>query len=130
MNSTETKVFQQTYTTEEIQSVREKEYVFSMDGYPLYNDCGHTLLDLSHLKSGTKEYGHTISVKLPHGRYVTFNVQDLPFNEANVDIRVTEDGKLANEAELKVNMLGFKNGGSDCMKDKDLFALHVIPKKK
>lgn len=90
-------------------------------GYPTYNTCDHTTLDMSHLKNGTDKYMHTLSIKLDDDSYVTINVMKLMGDETNIDV-----GLHGNVGDTRA--INFKEGKSETMHG--LGTLAIVSSKK
>lgn len=102
---------QQNYTSETVKEVAEiqkhnlnGETAIINGGYPIYNECDHTTLDMSHLKNGTEKYMHTLSIKLDDDTYFTINVMKLMGDETNIDTKFHGKGVSS--------LINFKDGKS------------------
>lgn len=91
--------------------------------YPIFNDCEHTVVDLSHLRVD-EEWMHTLSVKLPNDRYVTLCVMQASDTMTCVDVQYTRD-----EEKDRTWAVGFKDGQSESMGDNNLFTVVCDVKK-
>lgn len=91
-------------TIKNIQMAKRCEDHPKVDGYPTFNRCGHTTIDLSHLKSEEDEYQHTLSVKLPNGRFATLCFMQLGDNQICIDTKFHGEGstRVMNFAKGKI----------------------------
>ncbi len=88
-----------------------------LDGYPIYNQCDHTLLDLRNFDP-KKEWMHSISALLPNGRKVAVCIMQSSSTQSCVDVRY-----YRNEDEEKTWAVGFKKGKSESIGDNNTFAI-------
>lgn len=105
-----------TYTKEEIKKIDD----ITFRGYPLFNKCSHTLVDLSELDPKTEDWMHTFSVKLPNGRFVTLNIQQCSETQSCVDV------KFYNEIEEENKSYAFRmeNGSTKAIEGENgLYAI-------
>lgn len=93
---------------------REANHPIVNGGYPTFNTCAHTTLDLSHLEDGTENWMQTLSIKLPNGTYATVCVMEMG-NQVCMDLKYHGEGKT--------RIAEFKNGTSRDMPDCGLVAL-------
>ncbi|KPV42698.1 hypothetical protein [Alicyclobacillus ferrooxydans] len=80
------------------------------DGYPIFNTCTHTFLDLSHPEedSTTENNMHTLCVHLPNGDYVTFcNIPYRHTNNSDGCVDISYYGPRGTE------IIGLNLGGAD-----------------
>jgi hypothetical protein len=87
-------------------------------GYPIWNDCNHYLVDMSHLVSGTKDYQNTISIKLPNGNYATVCVMQTSQDETCIDCAFHGD----NLKDHRVYAMGGE-GKDENVYNKNIYAL-------
>jgi hypothetical protein len=97
----------------EVQSV-QGEKCPKVNEFPTFNICDHHLIDLSDIEGGTDNWQNTLSIKLPHGKFVTFCVMDLG-DSINIDT------KLHGMSETKV--LAFKEGSTESIHNMNLYAI-------
>lgn len=86
----------QQLSEQQVQDVREQSTTFH--GFPLFNPCPHTFIDLSgpNEDPAATPIMQTLSVKLPNGEYVTFSVISQERIEAGagcIDIKYHGNGK-------------------------------------
>ena len=91
------------------------------NGYPLFNGCDHTMVDLSELKFGTDNWMHTLSIKIAEDKYATVCVMKSGSDEDNLDIKVYGEGYNKSRA------IGFAPGKHETIEDMNLYT--VIAKK-
>jgi hypothetical protein len=87
-------------------------------GYPIFNECDHTTLDMSHTKNGSENYMHTLSIKLQDGQFITINVMKLSGNETNIDMKAYGENEF-------VKAINFKDGSSQRIEDVGTLALYI-----
>jgi len=83
--------------------------------YPTFNNCDHSLIDLSGLAPRTGNSMHTLSVKLPHGKYVTLCVMAPGDEQTCVDVKYT--------GTENVRAIGFANGTSKTIENCNLYTI-------
>lgn len=66
--------------------------LIGVGGYPLFNGFDHTTIDLTDLRSGTPNWGHTLSVKLPNNQQVTLSIMQTSPEEQCIDIQFYDNG--------------------------------------
>lgn len=102
-----------TYNKIEVEEMKTEDR--TLKGYPMFNDCSHTLIDLSGLREEDNDWMHTLSVKLPDGKFVTMCVMRPDDEHSCVDLRVHGDGEHRVE--------GFEGGVSESVDNKGLYSL-------
>jgi hypothetical protein len=86
-------------------------------GYPIFNICAHTTLDMSHLKAGEDDnWNHTLSIKVDDDRYVTVCV--MKSSKMNQEVCVDVEFYSG-----KTRVLGMKEGKTDRISDTKLVAV-------
>lgn len=94
------------------------------NGYPMFNGCNHTFVDLSHLNPKNSEgednhWMHTFSVKLPDGNFVTMCVMQSSISGANVDVQFYKGSK----PKKNTRVMGMNKGKSDNIYNTSLVAV-------
>lgn len=108
MNTTQKELI---FTKHTVEKVKEK-------GYPVFNECNHYLVDMSHLDPKTKDWLNTISIKLPNNNYVTFCVMQTSNDESCIDVKFHGD----NLKNHRVIAFG-SDGDNEIALDKSIYAL-------
>jgi hypothetical protein len=103
-----------TLTREEIKRCKDKYGM--VKEYPIFNECSHTMVDLSEFRTEGNDWKHTFSVKLPNGRFVTMCVMQPSEHQSCVDVKYHGDN-------ISTRAVGFKDGTSDSIKDKSLYTV-------
>lgn len=80
--------------TLKIQTESKDKFPLTPEGYPTFNTNAHTLIDLSEelIDPESKHHAHTLSIKLPHSRYVTLCVMQPAESQNCVDVEYFKDG--------------------------------------
>lgn len=108
----------------EIELIKEGGGFKIGDEYPIYNNFDHTIIDMSNLRSTKEDWGHTLSIKLPNGNFVTLCVMQCSDEQSCIDARFYGDN-MGNHG-----VLGFKNGGTKSIYDQGTYALVLNAKEK
>lgn len=112
---------QKNYNKETVKEVqkeqRDKVYPIINGGYPTFNTCNHTTLDMSHLTANTDDYQHTLSIKLDDDRYVTVCVMKVNDEVKEICLDIMFHG------EGKTRALSFKEGTSKSIDEVGLLAV-------
>lgn len=88
-------------------------------GYPSFNDCGHYIVDMSHLQPGSGNWLNTISIKLPNENSVTICVMQTCKDETCIDTKFHGDSIK----DTEVIGFGGDDKGNCLIKNHNLYAV-------
>lgn len=94
-------------------------------GYPIFNQCGHTTIDMSTLIDENKENDmHTLSIKLADDSYITLCVMPMfEGNYINVDVKMHSNTRKNHAIHFGKIENNRKKDDDSIIKDFNLMAL-------
>lgn len=115
---------QQNYNKETIKELQKEQkgvdFPIVNGGYPTFNTCAHTTLDMSNaIDHASPDYQQTLSIKLEEDRYVTICVMKLGADSkgkiVDSERQICLDIKFHGEG--KTRLMTFTNGRSQSLQD-------------